>query len=149
MLICHLLKEKVVEKPTRKCLCRPDSRLTMFVKTLRCARCASGCSHRTGGIQSLPSLTLGWGQQTMKQAITIKTDKSYDRGNTWHNQRNPGRALGWPRAGQGRLWRRSGLSQRGLMGRQEVARIKEWRVGVGRRTELMTGRGGPQADPWA
>jgi hypothetical protein len=39
----------------------------------------------------------------MKQAITIKADKSYDRGNTWHDQRNPGRALGWPRAGQGRL----------------------------------------------
>lgn len=69
----------------------------MFVKTPRCARCALGRSHRSA------LLALGWGQQTMKQAITIKTDKGYDReilGATGETER----PLGWPRASQRRLW---------------------------------------------
>lgn len=88
----------------------------MVVKALWCARCAPGCSAQDRRHPVSALLARGWEQQTMKQAITIKTDKSYERENTWDCPRNTVRSLGWPRDSRRRLWGRSSISQRGLKG---------------------------------
>lgn len=97
----------------------------MVVKALWCARCAPGCSAQDRRHPVSALLARGWEQQTMKQAITIKTDKSYERENTWDCPRNTVRSLGWLRDSRRRLWgKKQHLPERPEGGRQEVARGK-------------------------
>lgn len=127
MLICHLLKEKVIEKPPRKCLCCPDSRLTIVVKALWYVRCASGCSGKDRRHPVSALLALGWEQQTMKEAITIKTDKCYDRENIWRCQRNTVRSwAGLQKVGEGSGEEIASTKEAWRGGSQEVAKGKAW-----------------------
>lgn len=71
----------------------------MVVRTLWCARCASGCSDQDRRHLVSALLALGWEQQTIKQAITKKLIR-VKIGEYRCCPRNTSRSLGWPRESQ-------------------------------------------------